>query len=218
MYLPPAFQEDRLEVKHDLIHTYPLGLLITAGAAGLIANPIPFILYPDEGTYGTLRAHMARANPQWLELATVPECLAVFQGAEDYISPSWYATKQETHKVVPTWNYATVHVWGKPQIVQSTAWLYRQIDDLTRSQEGARPVPWQVTDAPEDFITAQMKGIIGVEIAITRIEGKWKVSQNRPEADHSGVVEGLRAQGETSKPMADLVAERTKAHRLAEKT
>ena len=212
MYLPPAFREDRLEVKHDLIRAYPLGLLITAGSAGLIANPIPFTIYPDEGEYGTLRAHIARGNPQWQELDAVPECLIVFQGPEDYISPSWYAAKQETHKVVPTWNYATVHVWGKPQLVESTAWLHRQIDDLTRLQEGGRPVPWQVTDAPESFITAQLKGIIGVEVLITRIEGKWKVSQNRPETDRGGVVEGLRAQGEASKPMADLVAERGKAN------
>lgn len=209
MYLPPAFREDRLEQKHDLIRTYPLGLLVTAGSAGLMANPIPFIIYPDEGECGTLRAHISRANPQRHELDTLSECLVVFEGPQAYISPSWYATKQETHKVVPTWNYAIVQVWGKPRLVENTAWLHRQIDDLTRSQEHAHAVPWEVADAPEDFIAAQMKGIIGVEIEISRIEGKWKVSQNQPEANRRGVIEGLRAQGEASKPMAELVAERS---------
>lgn len=209
MYLPPAFREDRREVQHDLIRAHPLGLLVTAGPGGLMANPVPFLLYADEGAEGILRAHISYANPQWHELGVVSECLVVFQGPEDYISPSWYATKQETHKVVPTWNYATVHVWGRPQLVDNSVWLRRQIDDLTHSQERSRPMPWQVADAPERFIAAQIKGIIGVEILITRIEGKWKVSQNRPEADRNGVVEGLLAQGEPSKPMADLVAERS---------
>jgi len=213
MYLPPAFREDRLAVQHDLIRAYPLGLIITAGAGGLMASPIPVLIYPDEGAFGTLRAHLSRGNPQWPELGVVPECLVVFQGPQDYITPSWYATKQETQKVVPTWNYATVQAWGPPRLVEDSAWLRRQLDDLTHAQEHARPAPWQVDDAPGSFIAAQMKGIIGVEIPIARLEGKWKVSQNRPAADRRGVVEGLRAQGAPSKPMADLVAERSPADR-----
>lgn len=210
MYLPPAFREERIDVQHDLIRAHPLGLIVTAGPGGLMANPVPFLVYPDGGEKGTLRAHMSRGNPQWKELGAVPECMIVFQGPQDYITPSWYPTKQETGKVVPTWNYVAVHVWGAPRLVEDAAWLRRQLDDLTRSQEGARTAPWQVDDAPSSFIAAQMKGIIGVEISIDRIEGKWKVSQNRPEADRQGVVEGLRDQGGTSMMMAALVAQRSK--------
>jgi transcriptional regulator len=210
MYLPPAFREDQIEVQHDLIRTSPLGLVITAGPGGLMANPVPFLVYSDEGPHGTLRCHVSRGNGQWKELDVVEECLVVFQGSQDYITPSWYATKQETQKVVPTWNYATVHVWGSPRIVEDAAWLRRQIDDLTHVQERSRPMPWKVDDAPEGFIAAQMKGIVGVEIPISRIEGKWKVSQNRPEVDRQGVVEGLLAQGGSSTAMAALVTERAK--------
>jgi len=206
MYQPPVYREDRTEVQHALIRAHPLALLITAGPAGLMANAIPFLVYPEGPPHGTLRAHVARGNPQWRELAAVEECLVVFEGPERYITPSWYATKRETGKVVPTWNYVTVHAWGRPQVISDTAWLRRQIDDLTLLQEGGRPDPWKVSDAPDDFVAAQMKGIIGVEIPISRIEGKWKVSQNRSEVDRAGVVVGLRTEGDVV--MADLVAER----------
>jgi transcriptional regulator len=206
MYQPPAFREDRFEVQHALIRAHPLGLLITAGPGGLMANAVPFLVYADGSERGTLRAHVSRANPQWRELAAVEECLVVFQGRQKYITPSWYATKRETGKVVPTWNYITVHAWGRPQAISDTAWLRRQIDDLTLQQEGGLPDPWKVTDAPADFVAAQIKGIVGIEIPIGRIEGKWKVSQNRTEVDRAGVVAGLREQGEAT--MADLVAER----------
>jgi transcriptional regulator len=209
MYQPPHFREDRIEVQHDLIRNHSLGLLITAGPGGLIANPVPFLI-DSASKHGTLRAHIARGNPQQHELAAVDECLIVFQGPQEYVTPSWYATKQETGKVVPTWNYATVHAWGRPQIIEDAAWLRRQLDDLTLLKEGRRPKPWAVGDAPEPFVAAQMKGIIGIEIPIDRIEGKWKVSQNRPEKDRAGVVTGLRAGGESAVVMADLVAERGK--------
>jgi transcriptional regulator len=137
------------------------------------------------------------------ELAAVSECLVVFQGPQEYVTPSWYATKRETGKVVPTWNYATVHVHGRPTVIGDVAWLRRQVDDLTAMAEGYRPAKWQVDDAPADFVTAQLKGIAGVEIPIDRIEGKWKVSQNRPVADREGVVEGLRS--ESREAMATLV-------------
>ena len=157
---------------------------------------------------GTLRLHIARANPQWHELEAVEECLVVFQGPQDYVTPSWYATKRETGKVVPTWNYATVHAWGRPRIMNDDAWLRRQIEDLTGSRESRRTEPWQVGDAPENFIAAQMRGIVGVEISILRIEGKWKMSQNRPEADRAGVVAGFREAGAAGQEIAALVAER----------
>jgi transcriptional regulator len=206
MYQLPAFREDRIEVQHDLIRAHPLGLLVSTGPGGLMANPIPFLVYADGSQRGTLRAHLARANPQWRELAAGAECLVVFQGPQDYVTPSWYATKRENGKVVPTWNYATVHAWGRPRVVDDAAWLRRQIGDLTLQQEGVRPAPWRVEDAPADYVAAQIKGIVGIEIPIDRIEGKWKVSQNRPAADRAGVVAGLREQG--AAPMAALVAER----------
>jgi transcriptional regulator len=208
MYQPAHFREDRLEVQHALIGAHPLGLLITAGPGGLQANPIPFLVDSNASERGTLRAHLARANPQLAELAAVEECLVVFQGPQRYITPSFYATKRETGKVVPTWNYATVHVWGRPRVVDDASWLRRQIDDLTRHNEATRPVAWNVSDAPEPFVAAQVKGIVGLEIPIARIEGKWKVSQNRVTADQAGVVAGLRDIGDDV--MADLVAERSK--------
>jgi transcriptional regulator len=143
-------------------------------------------------------------------LAAGAECLVVFQGPQHYISPSLYATKRETGKVVPTWNYITVHAWGRPQVVDDEAWLRCQIEDLTNHKERLRAAPWQVSDAPEPFVAAQIKGIIGLKIPITRIEGKWKVSQNRPAIDQVGVVEGLRGDGEDAAMMAMHVAERGK--------
>ena len=208
MYQPPLFREDRLEVQHALIRAHPLGLLVTAGPAGLLANPLPFLVDPQGSERGTLRVHMARANPQWRELQGVAECLVVFQGPQDYVTPSWYATKRETGKVVPTWNYATVHAWGRPQVIEDAGWLRQQIEDLTRSREHRRAPPWAVGDAPEDFVAAQIKAIVGVEIPIARIEGKWKVSQNRPAADRAGVIAGFREQGEAGEAMAALVSER----------
>jgi transcriptional regulator len=208
MYQPPQFREDNREVQHELIRNNPLGLIITAGQRGLLANQIPCLIDSDDTPHGTIRCHLARANEQWRELGEVEECLVVFQGPQDYVTPSWYPLKQETGKVVPTWNYATVHAWGAPRVIDDDVWLRRQLDDLTTLLEGKRAVPWKVDDAPSDFIVAQMKGIVGIEIAITRIEGKWKMSQNRQEADRIGVLEGFTAQGEKSAPIAELVAQR----------
>ena len=208
MYQPPHFREDRIEVQHDLIRAHPLGLLITAGPGGLLANPLPFQIVAELGSKGHLRCHLARANPQWRDLAAVEECLVVFQGPQAYVTPSWYATKRETGKVVPTWNYATVHVWGRPQLQDDAAWIRRQIEDLTQAQESRRDAPWAVADAPPDFTAAQIRAIVGVEIAVSRIEGKWKMSQNRPMADRVGVVDGFAEQGEAGQTIADLVARR----------
>src|SRR6201997_2873928 len=207
MYQPPAFREDRPEIQHALIRKHPLGLLITAGPAGLLANSFPFLLDAAGTEKGTLRLHIARANPQWREFEAIEECLVVFQGPQDYVTPSWYATKQETGKVVPTWNYATVHAWGQPRIMRDDAWLRRQLEDLTLSREGKRAKPWKVDDAPAEFVAMQMRAIVGVEIPIRRIEGKWKMSQNRPQADREGVIAGFREAGEV---LAHLVQERAK--------
>jgi transcriptional regulator len=210
MYQPAHFREDRLDVQHRLILTHPLGLLVTAGPGGLQANQVPFLVDAAASERGTLRAHLARANPQIVELANVSECMVVFQGPQQYISPSLYPTKQETGKVVPTWNYITVHAWGRPQVMDDAAWLRKQVDDLTRHNEAPRAAPWQVSDAPEPFVAAQVKGIVGIEIPIARLEGKWKVSQNRPAVDQAGVVAGLRSEGGDAAIMASAVLERSK--------
>ena len=211
MYQPPAFREDHVEVQHQLIRAHPLGLLITAGPAGLLANLFPFLLDSEGTDKGTLRLHIARANPQWRELEAVEECLVVFCGPQDYVTPSRYETKRETGKVVPTWNYVMVHVWGRPRVIHDDVWLRRQIEDLTDSRERLRAAPWKVDDAPPDFIAAQMRAIIGVEIPISRTEGKWKMSQNRPAADRAGVVAGFREAGAAGEAIAAIVEERGRA-------
>jgi transcriptional regulator len=210
MYQSPHFREDRIEVQHDLIRAHPLGLLITCGPGGLMANPLPFLVDAATSERGTLRAHLARANPHCAELAAAGQSLVVFQGPQQYITPSWYATKRETGKVVPTWNYVTVQAWGRPRIVDDDIWLRRQIEDLTQHNERGLPAPWQVDDAPAPYVASQMKAIVGLEIPIDRIEGKWKVSQNRPAVDQAGVVAGLRGGGDAADIMASLVEARSR--------
>lgn len=198
MYQPPLFRETRPDVLHALISAHPLGLMISAGPDGPIANPVPFLLDAEAGPHGRLSAHLARANPQWRLLAERPEepVLVVFQGADAYVSPSWYETKRETGKVVPTWNYAMVQIRGTARIIEDQAWLAKQIRSLTEAHEGGRAEPWAVSDAPDTYIASQIKGIVGIEIGITSIEGKWKVSQNRPLADRIGVTAGLAAEAD----------------------
>lgn len=203
MYQPPLHREDRLEVQHALVETHPFGLLISAGPDGLLANGVPFILKREQGPLGMLKAHMARANNQWQNLDG-QQVLVVFQGPLSYVTPSFYETKKETGKVVPTWNYAMVQARGVAHVHTDPAWLSTQINELTDHQEASRAHPWAVNDAPEQYIQAQMRGIIGIEIPIAAIEGKWKVSQNRSEADRRGVAEGL---AEENPGMASLVHE-----------
>ena len=208
MYQPPHHREDRLDVLHALIRAHPLGMLISVGPdRSPEANVIPMLLDEGRGEKGILKCHVARANPQWKMLADNGNVLVVFQGAQSYITPSWYQTKLETGKVVPTWNYAMVQVRGQARVHEDREWLGEQIRQLTRSQEGGREKPWAVEDAPATFIDAQIKGIVGVEIDITSIEGKWKVSQNRPVADRAGVVQGLETENATpdAADMARLV-------------
>lgn len=192
MYTPPAFREDRPEILEALIRAHPLATLVTAGAEGLIANLLPFFLVATpQGD--VLRAHMAKANEQLASLRDGAEALVIFQGPQAYITPAWYPTKKEHGKAVPTWNYVVVQVWGRPQVIEDPDWLLAQISELTRRQESGRSDPWAVTDAPADYVAAQIRGIAGVEIPVSRIEGKWKASQNQPEANRQGVVQGLRA-------------------------
>lgn len=199
MYRPPAFREDRLDVLHGAIRAHPLATLATIGPEGLTANHIPFLI-EEGGDFGVLRAHLARANGQLEALRAGAEALVIFQGPQAYVSPSWYATKAQSHKVVPTWNYVAVHCWGRPRVIDDAGWIRGQIGRLTLSQEQGRAEPWTVEDAPADFVAAQIKGIVGLEIPIARIEGKWKASQNRTDADRAGVAAAL-----DDHPMADLV-------------
>jgi transcriptional regulator len=208
MYQPPLFAEDSVIAQHGLIRAFPLGLLVTHGASGLIANAIPFQIDPEAGEKGVLRCHVARANTQWKEIGPGADALVVFQGAQHYVHPGWYETKRETGKVVPTWNYTMVQVRGHARVMDDGAWLAKQIRDLTEMMEGAYPKPWAVDDAPVPFIEAQMRGIVGIEITISEITGKWKVSQNRSDADREGVIEGLATlQDEEARAMSALVAE-----------
>jgi transcriptional regulator len=208
MYQPLPHRQEQLEAQHALIRSHPFGLLISHGAHGLEANAIPFLIDPQASKLGTLQAHMARANGQWRSLNEASEVLVIFQGADHYITPSWYATKRETGKVVPTWNYVMVQARGRPRVIEDPVWLRRQIEALTGKQESARPAPWAVGDAPEDFVNAQIKAIVGVEIEIADIAGKWKASQNRPAADRAGVMAGLEAMGdEAALAMAAVVRE-----------
>jgi transcriptional regulator len=195
MYRPSYFREDRLNVLHAQIRAHPFAQLVTAGDVGLVANPLPMLVDPDASPNGTLRGHLARANDQVASLRAGGQALVIFQGPQAYVSPSWYPGKVEHGKVVPTWNYVAVHAWGVPRMIDDAAWLRRLVEDLTVSQEQGRPNPWAVGDAPEDFIATMVKAIVGIEIPIDRIEGKWKLSQNRSDPDRRGVADGLRAEG-----------------------
>jgi len=206
MYVPKHFEETSVEVLHELIRAHPLGALVTSSSNGLNANHIPFIVHPEPEPYGTLRGHIARANPLWRDFSLGVESLVIFQGPEAFISPSWYRTKTETGKVVPTWNYAVVHAHGALRIVDDRAWLSGLVEQLTNRNEAERPNPWKVTDAPAAFIAQMLGAIIGLEIPIARLAGKWKVSQNRPARDREGVVEGLMQEDRDSAlAMAKLV-------------
>jgi len=206
MYLPKHFEESRVQILHELIRAYPLGALVVLTARGLDANHIPFEVDPEPMPFGTLRGHIARANPLWRDFSREVEALAIFQGPGTYISPSWYRTKRETAKVVPTWNYAVVHAHGALQFIDDRAWLRAFVEKLTNRHEAERRDPWKVTDAPPDYIEQQLGAIVGLEIPIARLIGKWKVSQNRPTQDRDGVVEGLlREGGHSSAAIANLV-------------
>jgi transcriptional regulator len=215
MYIPPAFAENRVPVLHALIEAQAFCSLVTMTASGLVASHLPMLLHRAGDTPGVLHGHLARANPQWRDFSPEIPALAIFSGPQHYISPNWYPEKQEHGKVVPTWNYAVVHAYGTLRVIEQSDWLRKHLEELTGARESAiaqsDATPWQVSDAPEDYIAAQLKGIVGLELTITRLEGKWKVSQNRSERDRSGVVRGLEAlDTPQSRAMRDLVEDRIK--------
>jgi transcriptional regulator len=212
MYLPPAFRLDALADQHEAMRRHPFATLITRSGQGVVADHIPFMIDEKRGDKGVLRAHVARANPLWRTHPRDQEALVIFAGIDHYITPSWYATKRETGKVVPTWNYIAVHAFGPLEVFDDPEWLREQVGALTSLHEAGRAAPWAVTDAPAEFVTAQIKGIVGIEVPITRIEGKVKASQNRPEADRKGVIDGLCAsETQEGRAMASLVARHHKS-------
>ena len=192
MYVPPAFRMEDLAALHATMREARLANLVTATAEGVAATPLPLFLAPEEGPFGTLYGHLARANPQWRRPAR-GEALALFMGPDAYVTPSWYASKPEHGKVVPTWNYVAVHAHGPVEFFEDPGRLLDVVTRLTALHEGRRPEPWAVSDAPEGFVRAQLRGIVGLRLPIARIEGKRKMSQNRSEADRAGVAAGLAA-------------------------
>ncbi|MGA0564616.1 FMN-binding negative transcriptional regulator [Ancylobacter sp. VNQ12] len=191
MYTPPAFREDDPATLRLIMRAARLSTLVTATVDGLIATPLPLFLDETEGTHGTLYGHMAKANPQW-QAPPLAEALVIFSGPDAYVTPSWYVSKQEHGKVVPTWNYVAVHAYGPVEFFDDPARLLEQVTRLTELHEQPLAEPWSVSDAPEPFIQSQLKGIVGVRLPISRVEGKQKMSQNRPEGDRAGVAAGLQ--------------------------
>lgn len=210
MYLPDLFRVDDIAQMHALMRARPFAALVSAGALGLYASHLPTVL-KHEGPYGLIECHLARANPHCKELGEVGEALMIFQGAEGYVTPNWYPSKAQTGKVVPTWNYAVVHAYGRLEVMNDAEWLRRHVSELTAQQEKSESKPWAVTDAPETFVNAMLRGIVGFRFAIARLEGKWKMSQNREMQDRVGVVKGLGARRHGDDPeIADYVASQIK--------
>jgi transcriptional regulator len=191
MYIPRANLEARIPVIQKLMEEQPFASLVTMGTTGLFASHIPMVLERDGTEMGRLRGHLSRANRQWRDFAPEVEALAIFSGPQHYITPSWYPEKQESGRVVPTWNYAVVHAYGHLRVIEDSNWLMAHLQSLVGIHEADLPTPWKIEDAPKDYITSEIKGIVGLEMVIERLEGKWKVSQNRSERDRTGVADGL---------------------------
>ena len=206
MYRPEHFRVDDVNEMHALMRARSFASLVSAGAGGLYASHLPTVL-KEEGRYGIIECHLARANPHWKDLAEGGEALMIFLGPETYITPNWYPSKAQHGKVVPTWNFAAVHAYGRPEVMQDRDWLLRHVTELTAQQERGQAQPWLPSDAPAAFIETMLRGIVGFRFAIARLEGKWKMSQNREMPDRAGVVTGLRERGEGEDlAVAELVA------------
>jgi transcriptional regulator len=196
LYLPDHFEEARPERIRELVARFPLATLVTRGDDSISANHIPLLLEPDRGAHGVLIGHVARANDLWRPGNHEGESLAIFQSWDAYISPNWYASKAETHEVVPTWNYATVHVYGTLTIHDDEKWLRGVVGKLTRAMETAQPRPWKMADAPRAYIDTMLASIVGIKLSTTRILAKTKASQNRTDQDAEGAARGLESTGD----------------------
>ncbi len=191
MYIPRHNEEKRVPVMHALMVSEPLATVVTLGSSGLFASHIPLLLEEDGSEFGVLKGHISRANPQWRDFVAEVDALAIFAGHQHYITPRWYPGTEEHGKEVPTWNYVVVHAYGPLKVTQDEDWLRANVEKLTNIHEAGAQVPWKVSDAPADFISSQLRGIVGIELPIRRLEGKWKVSQNRNESERKGVIQGL---------------------------
>jgi transcriptional regulator len=204
MYVPAHFKQESIPILHEAIRRSGFGTLVTMGESGLEASHIPMLIDPSAGPFGTLHGHIARANFQWRRATTSVQAVAMFLGPNAYITPSWYPTKYKTGKVVPTWNYVAVHAHGTIAFFDDPSDLRTMVTKLTKVHEAARSTPWEVDDAPAEYIDSMLKGIVGFKLSITRLEGAWKLSQNRPADDVAGVREGLRS--ESGKARHDIAA------------
>jgi len=206
MYQPDHFRVDDQQQMQALMRSRPFATLVSAGSAGLYASHLPTVL-KDEGELGVIECHLARANPHCRDLGEAGEALMIFQGPDGYITPNWYPSKAQNGKVVPTWNYAAVHAYGRLEVMKEADWLRRHVGELTAQQEQSEAKPWALSDAPQAYVDAMLRGIVGFRFAITRLEGKWKMSQNREPQDRDGVVKGLGLRGRSDDlEMAELVA------------
>jgi len=205
MYVPDMFAVESADEVVRIVETNPLAAIVGMGTDGLTATHAPMLPHIVDGAVSSLHCHFARANPHWKDLDG--DVLAIFQGLDSYITPGWYMTKQETGKVVPTWNYESVHIYGAAKVTEDADWLLAHVSALTDRFEAGRDAPWATSDAPDGFMNVMIRGIVGVEITVTRVEAKIKASQNRPDADRRGVVEGLGAEKDLdAQRMAALVA------------
>ena len=196
MYIPAHFNESRPETLHELIAQHPLGILVANGKSGLSANHLPFMLHPQEGARGVLHCHVARNNPVWQDLDNGDEVMVIFRAGDAYISPQWFPSKLETHKQVPSWNYIVAHAYGRVTIRDEERYVRGAVARLTRIHEASQPVPWKMTDGPKDYIDAMLKAIVGIEIEITRLIGKTKLSQNKEARDVEAASAALISQGD----------------------
>jgi transcriptional regulator len=218
MYTPDVFKETRTEILHELVREFPLATLVIPNSGDVVINHLPMVLRPDAGTHGTLVGHVPKANSVWELFNGETLAAAVFQGANAYITPSWYPSKHEHGRVVPTWNFVVVHVRGTPRAIDDSRWILAHLRELTDTLESGQALPWKVSDAPQDFTDRMVSQLVGIEMPIDAIEGKWKASQNRPHADQIGVVAGLKSRGDgESIAMAELVAQSSDAADAREK-
>ncbi len=211
MYIPRHNEEKRVAVMQALMVSHPLATLVTLGTHGLFASHIPMVFEDDGSEFGRLKGHISRANTQWRDFSPTVDALAIFAGDQHYVSPTWYSENGEHAEQVPTWNYAVVHAYAPLKVIEDEQWLLAHVTSLTNIHEAGFPAPWKVSDAPKDFIGSLLKGIIGLELPIRRLEGKWKVSQNRTAREKQGVIDGLtKLNTPESLAMKALVEERQK--------
>jgi transcriptional regulator len=218
MYIPKAHEEADIDVLHSLIRAHPLGTWVTQIDAELIANHLPFVIDTTRGEFGTLMCHVARANPVWQTHSRTIHSIITFHGPQSYITPSWYPSKHAHGKAVPTWNYAVVHAHGIPRVIENRDWLLAHVNHLTDTHEATQALPWKVSDAPAEYIERLLQAIVGIEIPIAKLVGKWKVSQNRSPADKLGVVAGLMTRDDQqARDIAELVAGSCRSTRLVDR-